>query len=496
MFIIHPILFAVIPVVILYSSNLDEVPFTDILLPVVLSLAAALLLLAILRLVIKDWNASAIIVSLTLVLFYTYGRLVESFGGSVAVQIIIAVVYVALLVIGSWLSVKNKGKLKKPTTVTNAVAVTLVLISAVGIITNMSGKETKPEVKNNKLEEASETGGVTRYSEDVLPDIYYIILDGYACRNSLQKYFSYDNSEFIDYLKKKGFYVADESRSNFCQTRLSLSSSLNLEYINYFSEQIGKYSRRSALPNAMIEDNALMRFLKSKGYTFVFFGSNWSGTKKNKNADIAVTEGNWWKTEFMVALMKTTALRGFFMKEEGLYSREGVLRAFKEIPEIYNTAEEPFFLFAHIIPPHRPFLFDSEGNSTEKASNDWGDKDAYIEQLKFVNKKVETMIDEILENSKTPPVIVIQADHGPMPAGDPDVLSDPDKESADLRTGILNAYYIPDPGDLYETISPVNSFRVILNQVFGLELEVLEDRSYSSSYSKPYSFKDVTDWLR
>ena len=111
-----------------------------------------------------------------------------------------------------------------------------------------------------------------------------------------------------------------------------------------------------------------------------------------------------------------------------------------------------------------------------------------------MNKKVEEMVDAILANSKKPPVIVIQADHGPMPPGGSETLADPTAEDARIRTGILNAYYLPGAGDsLYQSITPVNSFRVVLNTVFDTRFEILEDRVYMSSYENPYDFKDVTD---
>ena len=40
------------------------------------------------------------------------------------------------------------------------------------------------------------------------PDIYYIILDGHARSDILKELYDYDNSEFINYLTGKGFYVA------------------------------------------------------------------------------------------------------------------------------------------------------------------------------------------------------------------------------------------------------------------------------------------------
>jgi hypothetical protein len=63
---------------------------------------------------------------------------------------------------------------------------------------------------------------------------------------------------------------------------------------------------------------------------------------------------------------------------------------------------------------------------------------------------------------------------------------------------ILNAYYLPNGGEkyLYDSISPVNTFRVIINAYFGEHLELLPDRSYYSNYIMPYNFVDVTDKVK
>jgi len=492
-FLLHPVILAVVPILFLYSNNWGQVPFTDVLIPMGISLGIAMLLLVALRLALKDWRASALIVSAFLVLFFTYGRLVESLGGSVAVRVIAAVVYLAILGLVCRFAVKNRGRLEKPTAIITVVAVSLAVITAVSIVTNAASSEPRPSLRQSEVTAAISSTEAARPSASKLPDIYYVILDGYASDGSLEKFYGFDNGEFIEALEKRGFFVARESCSNYLQSRLSLASSLNLEYVNYLSEDVGENSRRAGVPNAMIEDNGLARFLKSRGYRFAFFGSNWSGTKSNRNADMSVTEGSSLNGEFMIALLKTTALRGLVEEEEGLCTREGVLKAFSLIPSIRDRLDGPTFMFAHIVPPHRPYLFDQNGNPAKGSSGSWREHDRYIDQLKFVNKKTLEMVDAILANSEKPPVIVIQADHGPMPAGDPEGISDPDADAAELRTGILNAYYLPGGEEyLYEWISPVNSFRAVLNHLFGTDFDILEDRSYASSYGKPYRFKDIT----
>jgi hypothetical protein len=57
----------------------------------------------------------------------------------------------------------------------------------------------------------------------------------------------------------------------------------------------------------------------------------------------------------------------------------------------------------------------------------------------------------------------------------------------------LNAYYLPGEKKdlLYDGISPVNSFRVIFNEYFNENYELLPDISYFSSGSNLWDFIKV-----
>ncbi|MFZ1945948.1 MAG: hypothetical protein WAW06_00185, partial [bacterium] len=86
------------------------------------------------------------------------------------------------------------------------------------------------------------------------------------------------------------------------------------------------------------------------------------------------------------------------------------------------------------------------------------------------------VVAAILRDSATPPIIILQDDHG-----GPGL-------SPDDHMKILNAYYLPGlgPEAIYESITPVNSFRVVFNAYFGGELPLLEDRSYFSKVAAPF----------
>lgn len=68
--------------------------------------------------------------------------------------------------------------------------------------------------------------------------------------------------------------------------------------------------------------------------------------------------------------------------------------------------------------PHAPFVFDRNGNFlTEEEERKRSRIVNYVDQLIFVNKKMEILIDKLLSNLQIPPIIILQADEGPYPLG-------------------------------------------------------------------------------
>jgi len=499
-FIIHPFLFAIFPILFLFSHNVDQVSYSELLLPSAIVLGFTLLLILLSRSIFKDNNKAGIIVSLFLILFFSYGHvrdlIIASFTPGKNKYLLIA--WGLFFTYGAYLTIRTRRNLHNFTNTLNIVALSIVLISLLTI--GVYEFKTIATWKDRKSTEDRATNTIDLDNAATLRDIYYIILDGYASSSTLKEVYDYDNQPFIDYLTAKGFYVASKSRCNYPTTFLSLASSLNMEYINYLTDMVGIESKDQAVPYQMIRNSKVMNFLKSKGYKFIHFSSGWGPTDHNRYADLDVHCSI--ANEFQMMLIQTTILSPLFFKEH--FRRRALLCTFSKLAEVYKI-EEPIFVFSHITSPHYPYLFGANGEPVPRATlkisgSPWKQKENYLNQLIFISKKVEMLIDEILSRSEVPPIIILQADHGPASTFTESLLlayrgKRPTKNMLRERTTIFNAYYLPPDGNklLYNSITPVNTFRLVFDFYFHANYGLLGDQSYYSTYDRPYEFINVTD---
>ena len=320
-----------------------------------------------------------------------------------------------------------------------------------------------------------------------LPDIYYIILDEYAGFESLEKKFGFDNSKFYSELSERGFFIPSKSYSNYPFTVMSIPSSLNMQYLNFFSDELGTENTDLDPIREILEKNLVMNNLSSNGYYIVSFfgGTEAIGSKKFVNEKIC--GDNYYLNE----------VKGILSPAE-MYQekRNEILCTFDEMGNIKERISQPMFVFAHISIPHKPFVFDENGDSQMIDYNDLDDstkKKFYLQQLKFANKMTIRTIDEIFVKSETAPIIIIQSDHGERTGIN---WNEPTEDMIKQGLNNLNAYYFPNEkkNKLYNNISPVNTFRIIFNEYFDSDFELLDDRYYwIKSDKKPYDVKDVTE---
>ena len=115
----------------------------------------------------------------------------------------------------------------------------------------------------------------------------------------------------------------------------------------------------------------------------------------------------------------------------------------------------------------------------------------YLEQLRFANRRFVEVLDRIVTRSEVPPIVIVQGDHGVFGAS---FETDEARRAAAARLAILNAYLVPDEirKDLYPSISPVNSFRLILSHLTGQPPDLLADRSFYYEAEGPGPFIEVS----
>ncbi len=92
----------------------------------------------------------------------------------------------------------------------------------------------------------------------------------------LKDLFDVDNTPFLDRLEQKGFYIARKSRSNYCQTALSLCSTLNL---NFLDALVDPTTRDLSALSTLISDNLVVKSLKPLGYQFVAYSTGYDFTE-------------------------------------------------------------------------------------------------------------------------------------------------------------------------------------------------------------------------
>ncbi len=145
------------------------------------------------------------------------------------------------------------------------------------------------------------------------PDIYFIVLDGYARADVLAEHYAFDNGPFVRGLEQRGFQVADASRSNYNWTFLSLASTLNMDYLpELLDGALDPKGTDREQAYRLLRDNRAAEFLRTRGYRYVHLQSTWGGTGSNPFADEFLPCGEGlMRDDFLLAVEEVSWLRVF-----------------------------------------------------------------------------------------------------------------------------------------------------------------------------------------
>ena len=489
-------LVSIYPILVMIGVNLDEVILQDVFFPIFISLFISLLIYWILFKLTNNQHKAALVTISSLLFFYFYGHVFYGYisgihwgENTIGRHRFFYPLWILLFFSSIFLILRVKKSLKSSIKFINYLTIFLVLVATAPIFVDFIFE--KGNTQNNI--DLAKVAKVNEIDRD-MPNIYYIVLDGYASFDILNDVYYFDNSIFKESLESQGFFVADKSSANHSFTYLSLSSSLNMMYMDWVGEDNELSNTKLRELGSYIANNKVAKHLKKAGYKYITFDSGYSTSSTTSFvADLNIPCAP--VSEFERILLRTTMLDPFF-----LYGgvRDTILCQFETVGNVAKS--NPNFIFAHIVAPHPPFVFDSNGGNVGMNSgiNPWSDKSAFVEQTKFVNKKVLEAITSIKENSKIDPIIIIQSDHGPASSGTEEMLNPSDLLIKE-RMRILNAYYVPESikKKLYKEITPVNSFRVILSDLLKLDIDLLQDVNWFTPIGQDvYSFDDVSDIVK
>jgi hypothetical protein len=507
-----PMILSISFVVSIYEHNMSEIYLSALVIPMlaVIGIAGVFLFLSVF--IFREEVKRSLFLSVLVVMAYSYGEityLLERFNvKSLADDRMIFPLWIILTAIVFFVIKKIKKDL-------SSLAKFILLFSIIALLAPSLGIA-KFEITERLMRPAE----VSRPSlpmvdqdslPDDLPDIYFIVPDSFASPAVLKRLFDLDVSPLVGFLEEKGFYVPDNHTSNYPKTYLSLTSTLNMEYLDYLS--VNQNSSDLSLVAPLLSYHNAIIFLKNIGYKFYQMGSWWQFTSHNPMAYGNITLEGGTKTGislFNYSILQSTILKPFLnrlisRKMLGNSDDDNRARNDFQFEELPRTADipGPKFVFVHILSPHIPFVY---GKNCESVSNPEFGKDVaenYADQVNCVSLKLKETIEKLLANSKKPPVIIIQSDEGvayirhQIPKGES--WEKADDEFIKDKFPVFAAYYAPGVSTSTFAVSTtnVNTLRLIFNAYFNAGFDILPDRNYIFKDEKhSYDFIDVTDKIR
>ena len=496
----HPIFFALYAVLALIAVNINisQMSLAEGIRPLIAGGLLGLLIVLACKSLIRNMDQAALAATWNIIAVFFYGHFYEIFENSNGIFSFLGhhryllPVWLGFWILGLWLILRKAWDSRNINRILNWISLAMVTLSLVqiGWYEYQGWLQKQQEAKKASLSPIAGSPGA-----EYQPDIYYIILDSYMRDDALTTY-GFDNSDFLQELSSLGFYVATCSQSNYATTPFSLSSSLNMDYLDKFAPSEFEKKANPITMRTYIRHSRVREEFNQLGYQFVAMESGvpW---KEIVDADLYILSKDpepegFAKflriSEFEMIFLRTTIMR-IVVESKGVLPQsknpvfktpeqthyELVTSVLDQLKDLH-TLPGPKFVFAHIVSPHFPYVFGNDGEYQLSRDFDPG----YFDNIRYLNQRILEIARSLIENSPLPPVIIIQADHGWTP---------------EYRMAILNAYYLPKGGvtGLYPQISPVNSFRVVLNEYFDKDLGLLPDVSYFSVNDKKivYDFEIV-----
>ncbi len=466
-------------------------------------IAICLIFFVLLWIFIRNFNKCFLLITLYASVVLFFGVLQEfiqltlkwGFVGRYSVLLPLAVLYAAIF---TWIILKKKEH-KKITLFLNLLLIIFILTdSAILLYTKHTDSLKKNLLTNNssmKLDSLSKPPSK--------PDVYFLVFDSYPGTKFLREYMEFDNSPFNDTLRKNGFFVADDPISNYNRTAFSISSNLNFEYlknINSHTSILPKQYNQAILTTKYSIVPQIFKHYSYDLYNLSIF--EFAGIPPiRKETFLVLPEKSILMYNTLVEKIKREVLwnlaegrfaipyfKNYFKKTDEAFKAEEtnklnfnntVIDSVLRIP--LKDKESPKFVYAHLYLPHPPFFYDENGkeNDFNYVINEETQKNRqlFLSYLKYTNNVILKITNNIIRQSNNTAIIIVQSDHG---------FRDFDGGPTVPHTFFKNymAFYFPDRNynSLYNTMSTINTFPVVLNKYFNFNIPLMQDTSVFLTY--------------
>jgi hypothetical protein len=480
-------LFAATFLIVFWANNLGQVDDHVIVKPLLVILVSTVVLFNLVLLVLRSLPKATFLMLLLLGLFFTYGHMAQvlpNLDGRVLIALYGVIFLILSLLIFRARRISGSVLLFFGVMVMGLLGFNLFKIINFGTGSAVKSRATAVEVKD-----------VTGSEEK--PDFYYIVLDAYASGEVLQDVYGFDNSSFLEALQQRGFYLPECPFSNYDSTYDTIASVLNMNYLDTMGISNESLGYITAEKSELIINDQAREIFAQLGYQFVT-ARGYGPFNDITDADLYLNYYNsLGKTDelsersFINLFLQTTLVRAFGdLNRTGSPASTGYSQPqevnqhslayeesdfwYRQTNYVFDSLEElpekagNYFVYAHINAPHGPYVFNRDG-SFRFESDLAHENEYYIDAVVYLNQRVLELIDSIIQNSDTPPVIILQADHGTHY-----FVNGIEKHK------ILSAYYLPGELSLqpYDTITPVNDLRLVLHNYFDPSVELLPDVLY------------------
>jgi hypothetical protein len=325
------------------------------------------------------------------------------------------------------------------------------------------------------------------------PNVFMIVLDGYARSDVLFRIAGFDATPFVRALRERGFTVLDRSVANYPVTYLSVSSTLAADYLA--TPEHGPYLNRAGFYDVMRGNNRVVASFRALGYAYVHSGNFWSGSSCSGGEDVCLNALDpAHAREIDINIMLMTPFR-LFLPLVASTERGNLPFITGNLDAIY--LKTPVFFFGHTIPPHPPFERSADCSRKKHVARVefWSDPHEYRDNLMCVNSQILQLVDAVVARDPEA-VLVLLSDHGtaflkPFDSG----LEEWSDAMITERFPTFMAIRAPARCNsvLPNSLSNVNVGRFLVACAAGSALEYRPDRFFTSTYERHAGFGEVRE---